>query len=165
MKRAILIGGLSAATILSAFSSCGQPTNPMPCDGETLMSTPHLCPDRGSIGFALEFNSGTFIGTKPQESLRLTNGSTANLDITAISYSGDPAFTYDTSPDAIPATIAGNKNMLVRVVFAPTEARRYTGKLTVQSNAANGAERTFDITGCGVPVDGGIPAECRTAMP
>lgn len=161
----MIIGGLSAAAILSAFTSCGQPGNPMPCDGETLQSDPYLCPDRGSIGFAREFNSGTWIGTKPQETLILTNGSVKDLEVQAVSYSGDPAFTYRTQPEAVPATIAGNKKMLVQIIFAPTEARLYRGTLTVQSNASNTPSQSFDITGCGVSPDAGIPQECRTQTP
>lgn len=137
----------------------------MPCDGMSLQSTPHLCPDRGSIGFAREFNSGTYIGARPLETLILNNGSTANLEITAVSYSGDPAFTYKTEPASLPATVAGNKTMLVQIVFAPTQEGLHTGTLTVQSNAANGAERTFAVTGCGVAPDAGIPEECRTQTP
>lgn len=137
----------------------------MPCDGMSLQNEPYLCPDRGSIGFAREFMSGTYIGTKPQETLILNNGSVKDLEITSVSYGGDQAFTFKTSPEPLPATIAGNKSMLVQIIFAPTEAKLYRGTLTVQSNASNTPSQTFEITGCGVSPDAGIPQECRTQTP
>lgn len=141
----------------------------MPCDGMSLQNQPYLCPDRGSIGFAREFMSGTFVGTRPQETLILSNGSVKDLEISSVSYGGNAAFSFKTSPETLPATIAGNKAMLVQIIFAPTQPGLHRGTLTVQSNASNSPSSTFEITGCGVSPDAGIPAECRvdagTQMP
>ncbi|MEW5740891.1 MAG: hypothetical protein AB1938_18370 [Myxococcota bacterium] len=120
------------------------------------MPEPHSCPDRASIGFAQEFGSGTFIGTSVQESLSIRNGGVADLQISDISFSGDSAFSMALEP-SVPSTIKGNKNQFVRLTFAPTQARLYTGTLTVTSNAVNvtGGTQTFAVSGCGVPTDGG----------
>lgn len=116
----------------------------------------YSCADRASLGFAQEFGSGTYIGQKPQETLSVRNGGAVDLDVSEVSFSGDSAFTMTVEPTA-PASIKGNKYIYARVVFAPTEARAYSGTITMKSNAANadGGVQTFEVTGCGVPTDGG----------
>jgi hypothetical protein len=120
------------------------------------MQAAQACADRSSLGFAQEFGSGTFIGQRPQDTLSIKNGGLADLTITSANFSGDSAFTVTTEPASLPATIQGNKYFYMRVVFAPTEAKLYTGKITVQSNAENGVTREFPVSGCGVPTDGGV---------
>lgn len=154
MKRSLLVGCLSSLAILSGFTACGKA--PVACDGDTLMEAAQACADRESLGFAREFGSGTFIGAKPQETLSIKNGGIADLNITSANLTGDSAFSLTTEPATLPATIAGNKYFYMRVVFAPTEARLYTGKITVLSNAENAPSREFEVTGCGVPNDGGV---------
>lgn len=154
MKRVsvVLVGCLSSLAILSGFSSCGK--EPVACMGEDLTDAAQACADRASLGFAQEFGSGTFIGSRPQDSLSIRNGGIADLTITSANYSGDPAFTVSTEPATLPATIKGNKYFFMRVVFAPTEPRAYAGKITVQSNAQNSPSMEFTLTGCGVPGPG-----------
>jgi hypothetical protein len=153
MTRALLVGCIAGA-ILSIFPACGKA--PVPCDGESLMPDPHACPDRASLGFAQEFGTGTLIGTAPQESLAIRNGSVADLKIDDVTFSGDSAFTVTAEP-MTPATIKGNKYMYLRVVFAPTQAKQYTGTITMKSNAVNydGGVLQFPVSGCGIPADGG----------
>lgn len=119
----------------------------------------YACADRASLGFAQEFGSGTYIGQKPQETLSIRNGGSVDLDVESVNFSGDSAFTMTVEPVA-PVKIKGNKYIYARVVFAPTEARAYSGTITVKSNAAttdggSGPVMTFAVTGCGVPTDGG----------
>lgn len=153
MTRSMMVGFIAGA-ILSAFSSCGKA--PVPCDGDSLMPEPHACPDRASLGFAQEFGSGTFIGTSVQESLSIRNGGVADLQISEITFSGDSAFQMAVEPQ-VPSTIKGNKYQFIRITFAPTQARAYSGTVTVKSNAVNvtGGTQTFAVSGCGVPADGG----------
>lgn len=152
MKRTLL-AGLTTIVILSGFASCGKPA--VACDPDTLTERPQVCPDRDSLGFAQEFNSGTFIGAKPQESLIIRNGGLADLTVTAVNFSGDSAFTMTTEPAMLPAAVKGNKSFYIRVIFAPTEAKLYTGTVTMASNAENSPNKVFQISGCGVPNDGG----------
>jgi hypothetical protein len=153
MKRSLLIGGLSSLAILSGFAACGKP--PVVCDGDSLSSAAQVCSDRDSLGFGLEFGTGTRIGTAPQDSLTIRNGGIADLTITSADLSGDNAFKLTTEPAVVPATIKGNKNFFMRVVFAPTEARRYSAKIVVQSNGENFPSKEFTLSGCGIPTDGG----------
>jgi hypothetical protein len=153
MKRSVILGSLASLAILSGFSSCGK--EPVACDPDALMQNAQLCPDRESLGFAQEFNSGTFIGQKPQDTIAIRNGGIADLQISSATISGDPAFSLATEPSMLPASIRGNRYFYMRVVFAPTEARAYSAKITVQSNAENTPSREFQVSGCGVPTDGG----------
>lgn len=153
MKHSLLIGCISSLAILSVFPACGKP--PVACDGDSLTQAAQACADRSSLGFAREFGSGTFIGQRPQETLSIKNGGIGDLTISSANFSGDSAFTLTTEPANVPATIQGNKYFYMRVVFAPTEAKLYTGKITVQSNAEKSPSLEFQVTGCGVPTDGG----------
>lgn len=153
MKRSLLVGSLCSFAILSGFAACGKA--PVVCDGETLTTNAQACSDRTSLGFAREFNSGTFIGTKPIDTIAIRNGGAQDLTITSANLSGDSAFTLVTEPAELPATIKANKAFYLQVTFAPTAAKLYTGKIVVESNAENGATKEFGLSGCGVPTDGG----------
>lgn len=148
MKRALRLVLGCVAVILSSFSSCGKA--PVACEKDYLAPEAQACPDRESL-----VNGATYIGQKPQETLALRNGGLKDLTVTSATLSGDSAFTLSTEPATFPATIKGNKNFYLRVVFAPTQAKLYQGKITVESNAQNGSSREFLVTGCGVPADGG----------
>jgi hypothetical protein len=161
MKR-LIIGSVASFFILSGFASCGKAATV--CSGDSLLDKAQLCPDRSSLGFAQEFGSGTLIGTKPQDTISIRNGGIADLHITTASLAGDPEFSlsiaYDLSDGGtgadIPATITGDKNIFLRVIFAPTKAKAYTGTITVASDAENTPSVTFPVSGCGIPADGGV---------
>jgi hypothetical protein len=163
MTRKLLVGCISSLAILSVFPACGKA--PEACDGG-ICATPcnsdnplndkaYLCSDRASLGFAQEFNSGTFIGQRPQETLSIRNMGLESLVVESATLSGDSAFTLTTEPATLPATVPGKQYFLARVVFAPTQAKQYVAKLTVVSNAENAPSQEFEISGCGVPTDGG----------
>jgi hypothetical protein len=166
MTRSLLAAFVSVS-ILCAFASCGKaPLLPDGgvdiCSKDNLQSTPTLCPDRLSLGFGQEFGTGTIIGQQPQNTISIRNNSTVPLTVASATLTGDSAFTlkvaYDTdagSMSALPADIAGNKDVYLQVIFAPTAAKGYTGSITVASNAANAPSQTFALSGCGVPADGG----------
>jgi len=161
MKR-LIIGSVASFFILSGFASCGKA--PTACSGDSLLDKAQLCPDRTSLGFAQEFGSGTLIGTKPQDTISIRNGGVADLHVTAATLTGDPEFSltiaYDVSDGGagtdIPASITGDKNLFLRVVFAPTKAKAYSGTITVESDAENTPSATFPVSGCGIPSDGGV---------
>lgn len=160
MKRSLLVVCVSVLGILSGCeasnSVCGFLPDGGKGDPDVLTNAPQACADRAGLGFSREFNSGTFIGQKPQDTLSIKNGGIQDLVITSADYTGDPAFTVTTEPATLPATIKGNKYFYMRVVFAPTQAKLYEGKITVKFDPSkNIPERVFEITGCGVPLDGG----------
>ncbi len=155
MKRSTLIGSLA---ILSGFSACGKSGDGGDggiCSPHTLTKAAQACPDKLSLGFGLENRSAEYIGSKPQQSLDIRNGGLADLTVTQATLTGDSAFTLNTNPVTLPAAIKGNDSFLMQVIFAPTEAKLYTGQITVVSNAENNPTLTLQLSGCGVPADGG----------
>jgi len=158
MKRSLIIAAVFG--IVVGFVGCGNP--PAPCAGDSLLQRPQLCPDRDSLGFAQEFGSGTFIGTKPVENLAIRNGGIEDLTLSAVATTGDPAFKFSASWDDTPGdndipgiSVKGNTTVFIQVEFAPTQAKQYTASVTVTSNAENSPQKVFQVSGCGVPADGG----------
>lgn len=158
MKRMSII----ATLIVAGFTACDQKGRT--CDGDTLESTPTICPNDNVVRF------GAYVGSAPQKTLVLSNQSTANLDVSQVSLSGGSPFSLKTS-ETIPASIAGNKYLLVNVIFAPEAPGYFQSTLSVKSNAQKCAwvdggvpsdcgEVTFAVSGCGVQPDAGAPAEC-----
>jgi hypothetical protein len=147
------------STIVVSFLACGKA--PVLCEPDSIGAypKPEWCPDRASLGFAQEFGSGTYIGTAPVESLSVRNGGLADLSITDGTYTGDSAFTITASwatDGGFPATtVKGNESIFVQVAFAPTQAKLYTGTLTLNNTSANEPVAVIQISGCGVPNDGG----------
>jgi hypothetical protein len=121
-----------------------------------LLNKAQQCPDRIALQFGLEVGSGTFIGTKPIESISIRNGGLENLSVSAVTLSGDSAFSVKTEPATLPAAIKGKQYFFVQVSFAPTQAKLYSGTLTIQSNAENTPSQVIQLSGCGIPTDGGV---------
>jgi hypothetical protein len=187
MKRPLAIGSLASAAIIIGFSACGKP--PSLCDVGYYLDTPQLCASNASLGFGLEFRTGTIIGTSQPNTLDLRNGGLADLVVESVTRTGDSAFTSSLSYDlpdggstsTLPTALQAGKHLYVQVLFAPTQARAYSGLITVRSNsgpeairnlldaaAANGFTAVlaanqgqpdggfaFLLSGCGVPADGG----------
>jgi len=149
--------------IVVGFGACGKA--PAICDIDNLTKNPQLCPDREGLGFSQEFHSGTFIGQKPVETLKLRNGGLGDLNLSGVTIAGDSAFYYTASwaidggvrgSGTFPAVaIKGGKTEFIQAEFTPTAAKQYTGTVTVASNAENFATKNFAVSGCGVPTDGG----------
>ncbi len=118
------------------------------CGGkEVLPQKPQLLLDRDSVGFGLDFGSGTFIGTQPQESLQLENGGLDPLHITSVARTGDSAFTVDGPPETV---VKGKDRTFLRILFKPTQARDYTATVTIESDAENAPHKEVKLTGKGV---------------
>lgn len=158
MKR--LVGIISASLLVVGAWACGAP--PKACDPDALLDKAQLCSDRDSLGFAQEFGSGTFIGQAPIESLAIRNGGIADLSLMTITTTGDSEFKYTASWDDMPTdttipstSVKGNKSVVIQVAFSPKAAKAYSGSITISSNAQNFPSKTFNVSGCGVPTDGG----------
>jgi len=167
MKRSKILAAVTCS-ILVGFMACGKA--PTVCDGESLLSKAQLCPDRDSVGFGREFGSGTFIGVTAFENLALRNGGVETMKFTEVTVTGDAAFTFlaswdtDFSDKLIPTTdIIGAKSAFVEVRFKPTAAKEYNATLTIKSSAENTPNKVFEVSGCGVPTDGGTPPACYCA--
>lgn len=141
---------IACASIFVALVACGKPTLPQ---------KPQLQLDRCAIGFAQEFGSGTYIGTRPQESIIVENGGLTDLVISSVTTSGaDPTAFEVTGPTK--TTLKGLERAYIRVVFAPTEARCYSMDMNIKSNAENLPDAVLRVSGRGIAPgsDGGFVA-------
>jgi hypothetical protein len=133
------------------------------CDGDTFGNEPELCPDRSALGFSTEFGAGTFLGTRPVDSIALTNRGLKDLQITKVTYDGEPEFKVKASwsetavGSDIPATtIKGGQKGFLQIEFGPRQPKGYSGLVTIESNATNLPRFAVQLAGCGVPPDGGM---------
>lgn len=133
---------IAAVTLISilAFAACGEKPRPQ---------KPFILTDRASVGFNQEFGGGTFIGTKPQQSLSISNEGIEDLVISEITKSGDGAFTM-MAEKALPTTVPGAQRSYVQIYFEPTEAKDYAGKITITSNADNYKTLEIGLSGRGI---------------
>ena len=146
----VVVGSL----IIASGSGCGKEESDDPCQRESPLDRPQLCLDRESLGFGLEFDQGTYVGTRPQESLIVRNNGLQDLVIESVEQSGDSAFTLDGPTSDV---VKGKERAFLRVIFAPTEAREYEGSITVRSNAENAPEKVIALSGLGVDPDAQQP--------
>lgn len=160
MLRAHLVAGL----ILLALSGCGN-TPPPP-------SNPEICVNATSFACWAGSCSGTFIGTSPEGSVQIKNGGQQPLNITAVSLSGDvsscPNLTtpsdgfcagFSFGGDAgiqPPFTIPGQQQAFLGLIFNPTQAKMYSGSVSITSNSSptdsfcQSSPTQIMITGTGV---------------
>lgn len=130
--------------ILVALCACGK---------ESMPQKPQLAVDRDSIAFGVEFGSGTYVGTAPQESLMISNGGLENLILSGVSLAGDKEFTID---GPLKSELKGKERTYLRILFAPKQVKSYSATLTINSNAENTPIKLVPISGRGVAVpDGG----------
>jgi hypothetical protein len=161
MKRLSPIVG---TLIFLALGSCGKAsTGPCDTDGE-LGQKPILCTERDSIGFGLEFGSGTFIGAKPTQTFMIYNNGIPELTISEVTLTGDNAFTMmGPLKTALVGTKKEDRQTFVQLVFAPTQFKIYNAKLTIKSNASNLPEKVIPVAGRGCTPsmpDAGVEEKC-----
>lgn len=121
--------------------------------------------DRSSLGFGLEFGSGTWLGTSPQQSLLIRNGGGQGLAVTGATLGGADAPAFTVTQPTPSMTLAGGEQSFVRVLFTPSQPRTYSATLTLTSNI--GAPITVPLAGEGLTPPGGATTganpECRGA--
>ena len=102
----------------------------------------------------------TKVGNTVSKVLTISNTSAVALNVTAITL--PTGFTGDWSSGAI----AAGSEQVVNVNFKPTEAKAYTGTITISSDAANAVEgkNTLSVSGKGILVTG-ITAKGGTSEP
>jgi hypothetical protein len=94
---------------------------------------------------SLSFGNEAVGTTSPARTVTLKNTSTATLDISSITPSGDFAISANTCG----ATVAGKKSCKVSITFTPMALGKLTGTLTFTDNAAN-SPQTVRLSGTGV---------------
>lgn len=146
------------ASIVFVLAGCNQEP-PAP-------QKPQIQTDKDSIGFGLEYNSGTYVGTSTQESILIENTGMEDLVITSANITGSasfaPAFTLQ-GPDK--TTVPWKQHAFITVFFKPTQAQKYytedktdpnnikivpAVKLTIVSNAENTPSKEILLSGLGV---------------
>jgi hypothetical protein len=125
------------------------------CDGVMPVALPHLCTDRTALVFGQEFGASIVVGASASETLELRNGGKQTLAISAVVVTGDPAFALAYA--FVPTQLSQGQTLAVAVKFSPTEAKAFAGTLLVESNADNGGDAGFALSGCGVSVGGASP--------
>ena len=134
------IVAIASVAIVVALAACGK---------QQLPQNPQLRLDRCAVGFAQEFGSGTFIGTRPQESLIIENGGLSNLVISSVTTGGPDVSAFEvTGPTK--TTLKGLERAYVRIVFTPTQERCYAMDMTIASNAENSPNQIIRVSGRGV---------------
>ncbi len=136
------------------FDCSVRPGATASCVGHTCVYAPTvqsdagvLLPDRTRLSFGPEFGSAINLGLAPQQSLGLLNAGLSPVTITSVSVSGpDSAAFVATGPST---AVASLETLAVRVVFSPTQVKRYSAQLTVVSTASNGP-LTIELEGRGV---------------
>jgi hypothetical protein len=125
-------------------SNGGTPT---PGNGPQIQVVP------GAATFGQVFGRGTPIGTTYSNALAVTNVGNATLDISGSTLAGDSAFRvqgpYDPNQQLATSVPAG-QSVAYNVTFTPTQAKEYSGTLTINSNAANSPSDVINLAGCGV---------------
>lgn len=193
--RRLLIGSLTSLLMFGCHGGGAQP----PCTAGTYTDQAHLCPDRLSLGFDQEYNSATYLGTSPRNSLSIRNGGTKDLLVESVQFEHDAAFdvcdlststtqckrgdgskaefavqlAFPDGATAPPSSIAGNKQLIVTVDFTPKLAKQYSFTLHLKTNAENappadagcGDDWCFQVSGCGLSLDGGSSCYPRAAGP
>jgi hypothetical protein len=114
------------------------------CSGKPPPDNPFITTDQAAIGFNQIFGEGTYIGQSPNQALAITNNGLGDLHIKSITFSGDNVFTMTTVAPP-PITLKGDQQTFVNVVFAPTESKMYTGKITINSDAENTMSSNGDL--------------------
>jgi hypothetical protein len=114
--------------------------------------------DRSSLGFGLEFGSGTYLGTAPQQHLLISNGGKAPLIITSAVLSGADAAAFSIAGPVL-LTLATGQQTFVRVIFKPSAARNYAASVAIASNAENAPAKEIALSGRGISAgDSGVPS-------
>jgi hypothetical protein len=151
------IAALSLVAVL-ALSDCGDKPPP---------DKAFILTDRSAIGFMTEFASGTYIGMSVQDHIAVMNKGLQDLSITDVAKTGDDAFTFSLEGQAmgappssvLPITVKPMMSTFIEFIFTPTLVKRYSGAITITSNAENVKDLPIQLTGCGLRKnpDGGNP--------
>jgi hypothetical protein len=160
-------------TLALFMAGCGSSNN--------LPVQPQIAVSPTGDYFGTDLCLGTYIGEAPEGDLFVTNGGQDPLTINSITLATDsdtPTGIFQLSgpnlilPDGgtqtgTPMTLLSQQDAFLQVIFTPTEQKKYTGTITIESNAANMPTLVVPLRGVGVPPplpDGGVnPADLPDA--
>ncbi len=150
--------------ILLTLAGCGEGE-----DEIELEKGPFLQVDRDSLGFNLEFGSGTLINTTGFNSLYIENRGDAPLELTKVTRSGAGEFSMKLPAELAegrPLRLESLKRTFIEVQFKPQARRLYQGMLRIESNAGNVPMKDIALFGCGLrDTQDTLPEECKNLIP
>lgn len=134
-----------AVLTLSALSlACGPGTGGN--DGGS-GNNPRLATYPARVDFGLDAGTPVDIASVGTQTLTLKNIGTGTLELTSVTYQGDPEFTA-TRPAAM--SLGPDAGTDLTITFSPMDARAYSGRIIINSNAKNIATGTAAITVMGL---------------
>jgi hypothetical protein len=128
-------------TAAASSLACGGPTA-----GPDAGSGPRIATFPARVDFGIDAGTPVTVGGQDTATLTLSNTGSGVLVMSAINLSGDPEFTATR-----PATMsldAGEKTD-VTITFAPMVVKTYSARVTITSNARNGATVGIPVQGLG----------------
>ena len=134
--RALLILGLSFLAV-----ACSAPSGSPDAGGP-----PRIATIPGRVDFGVDAGTPVNIGESANATLTLYNSGGQVLTMSAVTITGDPAFTAARPPTM--SLDAGARTDVI-VTFSPMEARVHTGRVNITSNAQNGATVAITVLGLG----------------
>ena len=137
------VSGSRTAT-LSFTDSAGNSPQAVALSGNGTTLAASVTP--GSLSFG---NTAAGATSAPQ-SVTLTNGGSATLNIASIAISGPNAGDFAISAKTCGASLAGSASCTVSVTFSPTATGTRTATLTFTDGAAN-SPQTVSLTGSAIP--------------
>ncbi len=157
----IPVRAAAGAVICLVMSGCPVPVIPdagPPADAGPMQPPPpqkaRLDVDRNAVRFDTEFGGATYVGKTQEQTLSIMNGGLDPLTIQSVTFSGADqlAFTVETKPK--PFTLMNGEQAFARVLFTPTQPRRYEATLTIGSN--DEAQPSLVVALVAEGVDGGV---------
>ena len=136
--------GSANGTLMIASDDTDEPQLTVALTGEGAAIP---APEINLSTLALAFGS-VVIGTDSQLDAIITNSGSADLAVTALSTSGDAAFTL-VSPTTLPVTIASGASQSVTVEFSPATTGSANGSLVIDSNDTDESQLTVALSGEG----------------
>jgi Protein of unknown function (DUF1573)/Abnormal spindle-like microcephaly-assoc'd, ASPM-SPD-2-Hydin len=138
-------GGFSATATVTSNASNTSMTLSLSGTGTSSSQSGDLASSPSSEAFG-----SVTIGSQPSQTFTLSNNSSANVDISAVSITGAG---FQLSGISAPLTLASSQSTTFKVVFAPQSAGAVTGSVTVASDASD-SPLTIALSGTGTTAVG-----------
>jgi hypothetical protein len=133
--------GALTATLSVTDNASGSPQK------VTLSGTGTAAPSVKLSVTSLTFAATTHGTTSAAQTVTLTNGGTATLDLTSIALTGTNTADFEALNGCGP-TLAAGGNCAVYVAFKPAAAGSFTAKLTITDNGAS-SPQSVSLSGTG----------------
>lgn len=134
--------GSHAGTLSIHSSAAGSPASVALAGNATAAPVPHMALSRSAI----DFGAQTVGLASNTQTVTVSNGGTATLEVLAIAASGDFGF----EGCATPLSLAPGESCELRIRFLPTASGARTGSIAISTNAA-GSPHAVVLTGSGTP--------------